>query len=355
MNKTIHGIQVMRGIAASMVTFGHFAAVASDISGSDRNLSSLLLSFHTTIGQSGVDIFFCISGFIIVLITGKQRRNTAARDAAYFLSRRIIRIYPLFWVALAVSIIVELTWLNVVGEQAWLTVVGHGPLASIALYDTPVALPIAWTLMFEIRFYALIALVLLVFRANLQKGILIACLGIVVCVSLTSLEILPYVRIGDRIMLEFVFGALVGLAVINRVTVLPRVMVIVGLFWFLATTFFTSGDVAVYRIWGYGFPAALFLYGLVTIERQRGLRAPRWLLAIGDWSYSIYLWHWVIMKSLAHGAVQLGQGPTIAIAFMATGLAATYFAGYLSFRFIERPLFQVAKFSRRPQEPAPAT
>lgn len=355
MNNKIHGIQVMRGVAASMVAFGHFAAVVADLYGSERGLSSSLRTFHSTIGQSGVDIFFCISGFIIVLITGKQRRNTVFRDAAYFLFRRIIRIYPLFWIALAASIIVERTWLTIAGEQAWLTVVGHGPLASIVLYDTPVALPIAWTLMFEVRFYALIAMVLLVFRANLQKGILIACLGIVTCVSLTSLQILPYVRIGDRIMLEFVFGALVGLAVINRITVLPRVMVIVGLLWFLAATFFTSGDVAVYRIWGYGFPAALFLYGLVTIERQRGLRVPRWLLAIGDWSYSIYLWHWVIMRSLAHGAVQLEHTPGTAIAFMATGLAATYFAGYLSFRFIERPLFQVAKFSLRPQEPAPAT
>lgn len=346
MNSTIQGIQVMRGVAASMVAFGHFAAVAVTIAGADWGLSSFFRNLHGTIGQSGVDIFFCISGFIIVLITGKQKRTTAVGDSAYFLSRRIIRIYPLFWISLAVAIM----W-----ERTWFTVGEYGPLASIMLYDTPVALPIAWTLMFEVRFYTLIALVLLIFRGNLQKGILIACLGIVLCVGLTSLQILPYIRVGDRIMLEFVFGALVGLAVVNRITVLPRVMVVVGLLWFLATTFFTSGDVAVYRIWGYGFPAALFLYGLVTIELQRGLQAPKWLLAIGDWSYSIYLWHWVIMQSLAYGAVQLGQGPGMAIAFMATGLAATYFAGYLSFRFIERPLFQIAKFSRRQQKAAVAT
>lgn len=177
----------MRGVAASMVAFWYFAAVAADVYGSERGLSSSLRTFHSTICQSGVDIFFCISEFIIVLITGKQRRNTVFRDAAYFLFRRIIRIYPLFWIALAASIIVERTWLTIASEQAWLTVVGHGPLASIVLYDTPVALPIAWTLMFEVRFYALIAMVLLVFRAKLQKGILIACLGIVTCVSLTSL------------------------------------------------------------------------------------------------------------------------------------------------------------------------
>lgn len=322
----------MRGVAASMVALGHFASVAVNIAGANWTLSSLFQNLHATIGQSGVDIFFCISGFIIVLITGKQKRNTAVGDSAYFLSRRIIRIYPLFWIALAVAVL----W-----ERTMLTVGNFGPIASVMLYDTPVALPIAWTLMFEVRFYILIALVLLIFRDRLQMGILIACLGIVLCVYLTSLQILPYVRMGDRIMLEFVFGALVGLAVVNRITVLPRMMVVIGLLWFLATTFFTSGDVAVYRIWGYGFPAALFLYGLVTIEHQRGFRAPKWLLAVGDWSYSIYLWHWVIMTSFAYWAIQIGQGPGTAIAFMATGLAATYFAGYLSFRFIERPSFRI--------------
>lgn len=76
MNNKIHGIQVMRGVAASMVAFGHFAAVAAELYGSERGLSSSLRTFHSTIGQSGVDILFCISGFIIVLITETKAQHS---------------------------------------------------------------------------------------------------------------------------------------------------------------------------------------------------------------------------------------------------------------------------------------
>ena len=81
-----NNVQVLRATAACMVVMGH--------SGCVMYVPSELIP----LGASGVDIFFVISGFIIC--------QAAARHggALHFLSRRWWRIFPLYWIVLAVSV-----------------------------------------------------------------------------------------------------------------------------------------------------------------------------------------------------------------------------------------------------------
>src|SRR5690606_32589065 len=76
---------------------------------------------------------------------------------------------------------------------------------------------------------------------------------------------------------------------------------------------------------------------LVLVARQEtapGLGSPP-LLAIGLWSYSIYIWHWPIVVGLAYYGF---DGPVAALA----GMAATVAIAGLSYRFIETPFRQRA-------------
>jgi len=57
-------------------------------------------------GGTGVDLFFVISGFIMVHVTRNTARGPAG--AGHFLLRRISRIYPLYWLVSAALLAVYL-------------------------------------------------------------------------------------------------------------------------------------------------------------------------------------------------------------------------------------------------------
>lgn len=69
MNQKIESVQMMRGIAALSVVFCHIGMLGR--------------------GSFGVDLFFCISGFIMMLVTEKNCNN--------FLKKRFLRICPLYY------------------------------------------------------------------------------------------------------------------------------------------------------------------------------------------------------------------------------------------------------------------
>ena len=90
MRKTLYSIQVLRGVAALFVVVLH-AYVHLEA----RSLIPEVPSFVNS-GRAGVDIFFVISGFIMVYISGnKFGKKGVALD---FLVKRIIRVVPIYWV-----------------------------------------------------------------------------------------------------------------------------------------------------------------------------------------------------------------------------------------------------------------
>ena len=77
----IVSLQYLRGVAAMMIVFCH----AFD-------QLPWLKALLPNVGVSGVDLFFVISGFIMVFVTAN-----AASSAWEFFRMRIIRIVPLYW------------------------------------------------------------------------------------------------------------------------------------------------------------------------------------------------------------------------------------------------------------------
>lgn len=90
--RNIDSIQIMRGVAASGVVVHHSLHAIVD----SRCDSNYVCTAAINFGASGVDIFFIISGFIM-LYTSKEEFGSAA-SALDFLIRRAIRIVPLYWV-----------------------------------------------------------------------------------------------------------------------------------------------------------------------------------------------------------------------------------------------------------------
>src|ERR1700735_3086724 len=95
----LQGIQALRGVAALMVVVYHVTRVAVD------RVDNLPSSLVWKAGEAGVDIFFAISG-LVMGITYYRRRSQDWRD---FLSRRLTRIVPMYWLATSLKLAILLT------------------------------------------------------------------------------------------------------------------------------------------------------------------------------------------------------------------------------------------------------
>lgn len=134
-------LDALRGIAALMVVLYHFTAEAA---------KQDLVSIQVTWGGLGVQLFFVISGFVIVLTLNR------GKSVADFVVSRFARLFPAYWLACLVAIGVA----SVVGWSG-------KPLEVLAsafnftMFQGFVGLPslsgVFWTLHIELAFYAFIA------------------------------------------------------------------------------------------------------------------------------------------------------------------------------------------------------
>ena len=237
---------------------------------------------HAAYGAAGVDLFFVISGFIMANLAQGQTAGEFARE-------RISRIYPLWWIA-------ALPWLLFVwrGPFCVLSTLTLWPVYGDAHY-LPV-LKVGWTLCLEVLFYAGVTLAIAT-----RPIIALAAYALLLVGALTTpFPLLHFV--GSPMALEF----LMGIAVAR----LPRRRVF-GLFVLagpalLALTPAVLGDLgsslgpqwALQRAVEWGVPAALVVWGALSLESLFQHRMFNLPVAIGDASYSIYLFHPLISYGL---------------------------------------------------------
>jgi exopolysaccharide production protein ExoZ len=306
---TVIGLQYLRGIAAMMVAYFHMVGQIPSLAG---YIHSYL--FGVTSLASGVDIFFVISGFIMLLTT----RNSRPIE---FIVRRIIRVAPLYWlltvgVAVAASLRPALFRETVVNAKTLLLSLLFIPYQNGAQHGDvfPILVP-GWSLNFEMFFYAIFAVVLL--ARSLTSRVLINGLvfGSLVVVHLTPLTAHnPILRfLTETRILEFWFGMLIAKYFAEHAFVATRAAVwsTVAVLGFCGLIFvplvpILDPDSLVSRASGILCAAAVVL-GIVALEQigALGLLTPQvhrtsgtvhWLcvallVQLGDASYSIYLSH----------------------------------------------------------------
>ena len=341
----LSNIQALRAVAVLLVVVRHLQIYTARAVGDHPVLGQFLA------GDMGVDLFFVISGFIMVTV--HQAPAARPAEAADFLYRRVSRIYPLYWLYSLPALAIYL-W-----QPGWLHRSDLGmavhPLRSFLLWPQG-SWPLlgqAWSLVYEMYFYVVFAGLLLLPRRWFWRGLL-AWAGVVLAGNslLAHLPVLawPETRLVCALLtLEFIAGALVGLAV-RRTKPDPRQAARGWLAVGLGTAWIVGGllPLAVRltgtsRLLGYGLPCVALVYGLTTLERT-GRRCPRFLQAIGDWSYSIYLSHIFVLAALAHLIPwQPTPGRTAEILLETGGVAAVLLTGALSYRYLEIPLLRLSR------------
>ena len=334
-------VQALRALAALMVVVVHAYAVESTyLPGRPWTTP-----FHV-LGTYGVDLFFVISGTVMVASTSTW---FGRRDAPWrFAIRRATRIYPPYWV---VSALVLVAYVVVPGATGVHRSARPEILASFLALPQPgePLLIVGWTLSYELAFYTVFALALR-FERRFLPAVTATWLVAIVLIGTLGPHANPWVRVlGSAFNLEFVFGMAIGTAVLRDALVAPRALLAIGLAAMIAVCIATaySGREFLEAVWwrpfAVGLPIALLVYAALGLERA-GVLAPSWWRAQGDASYSLYLWHVPVVGGIGVALHQVHlHGTPARLAIVFGGYALAIAASFAAYAYVERPLLRLAR------------
>jgi exopolysaccharide production protein ExoZ len=341
--KTLAGVQYLRGIAATMVAYFHMIGQLPSLS---PYIEKFLLGYESL--ASGVDVFFVISGFIMLLTTQKT-------GPADFVVRRVIRVVPLYWL-LSIIIVTIALWRpnlfrttqvdlkSVVLSLLFIPYQNAGHQGEVV----PILVP-GWSLNFEMFFYAIFAIVL--FCKSLSRRVFIN--GVV----FLALVMLHYSMLGKQSpvlafltnlrIAEFWFGMLIAQLYVKRAFVGQRAtpwwIILAAAFAVLifhpAATIFDREEVDALLFTM--LPAGLIVLSVAALEQLRVVPKIPFLATLGDASYSIYLSHILVLglcRTLWEHFGMPDRSLTAAASFALFSTVTVVYGGFLVYWGVERPM-----------------
>lgn len=347
-SRRIVSIQVCRGLAALLVVLAHLHGIE------ETHFASQHLRLFGY-GEIGVDIFFVISGIVIASVTAGK--FSSPQNAAVFLYHRLARIFPIFWIYNSLSLLANhLAPLAGSTHQRSLSL-----LPSYLLIPTRLPMPLfqGWTLSFEVYFYLAITLLLLV--PERIAPWLLALWGVVIVALKLHIGLSPILIVQLLIspsVLEFLAGyALFHIYRRSRLHPAAGILLLAASLVLLVAIILHDTPVEIVnhpwkRVILYGTFSVLLLFGALELERSQIIRYLPAFKSIGDWSYSIYLSHVLVLSLVAYFIERLLPYPVSLFAITFVGLAAVLVVGYLSYIYVERPLLNLLY---KPAHPAQTT
>ena len=358
----ITSIQRLRALAALTVVVGHAQteAVVAAAKGGGVFAPSSLLPWG-----AGVDLFFVISGFIMVVASERLFGRPGASGT--FASRRLKRIVPLYWLFTTLYVLIQFATHKPVGGLDLLASYLFWPRD---IFGDGVARPIftlGWTLEYEMFFYALFAVAV---RWPARQAVAAVAATLAVGVAIGQVWHLPAGPLAfwtQPIVFEFVLGMAIGLLWRSGVRLPSPARLGLGCAAVVLLAFdlmhsaqrpsdwITPTDLA--RVLAWGVPAGM-LVAAAALARPRSPNAGFGavvgldLIAFGDASYALYLVHPFVVGSLMRAwnltglAGRFGYWP-----FVAASLIVSAAAAMVAHLWFERPVAE--RLARRKPEGEP--
>ncbi|CAB3750150.1 acyltransferase [Burkholderia puraquae] len=312
-----------------------------------------VVGYHMNVlpsGQAGVDVFFVISGFIM--------SEVAPREGRAFLRKRLIRIVPLYWLT-TLGVYAIATW-----RPQWLhsTTARFDYLVKSLLFVPyvkenghwgPLNLN-GWTLEYEMLFYVVVALALLLVRAR-RAAVFTALLLALFCIYVAAYGTRSAVadHLGQPFVLEFGLGVLAHRAlaagIAGRVASRMWIGLVAASVAAIALLQFLGGTPAGFvRVAGWGVPACVLIVALVALDLNGRSVTNALAAALGAASYSIYLLHpYVIGIATRIAGVRADLGTPLGIVAATAILTAVCGAGYACHVMIEKPILAMLNGRRK--------
>lgn len=338
MKNNIQSVQFLRFVAAALVVCDHLA------SGYQKYFPGSISShfmYVTGFGACGVHIFFVISGFVMTYTSfSVHREGFRWQD---FITRRFIRIYPIYWVYASLYIVVRYLL-----ETPYSLSLSQFAGAYLLLpVDSANIIGPGWTLAFEVYFYLCFAVAM---SFGLRAGMSALCVFFLISIAAgaalkpsadQALHVLT-----NSLLVEFLAGMFIGYLVISKRKMAPLVsiaMITLGLSLLLLGLGF--GYQRLPSVLAWGIPSALIVGGAVFHEANATTASfVRRLAWLGDSSYSLYLLHVLvvdcILVAIASTRINIASDFSLYISFAAI-VAITIAFCIVPYEFVERKIVRI--------------
>ena len=297
-------------------------------------------------GAFGVDLFFCLSAYLITELLLRERRSRGRLDVGAFYARRVLRIWPLYYAALLLAVLLPGPEMPARHAVAFALLVGNWSAAAWG-FPASWAAPL-WSVSIEEQFY--LAWPLVVARLDERRLALVALLLLAIA-SATRVILAaggaahPAVWTNTLARLDpIALGALLALVLRGRAPMLGlaarAALLVGGLIALVATRRWLALDgweaLATYPVAGLA-SAALLVGVLGGDDRMPWLRW-RPLVWLGRISYGLYVVHRLAIdlawQGTLRGIVPAWAGPVVALALSVAIAAASY-------RWLESPFLRL--------------
>lgn len=307
-------IQAFRGIAALLILLHHGESILID--NGVGIISNILKAAWV-----GVDFFFVLSGFIIFYI---HFNDFGRRDRVKGSFSRFMRVFPIYWIVTFLVVILYTLVLRE-GQSYTLSFI----LKSIFLFPqagNPIVV-VGWSLTFEIFFYILFSL--LIILKPIYSKLLIS--GWVLGVFLNSFGIFDFSEhfylnfMFSNYNIEFITGGLVAYITLKTKIRNPVTIFVTGLATFITGWILiingqlereTTASMLLFSL-----ACGLLILAAATFDLTKKPLVPGTLKLIGDASYSIYLTHVYVFMVLNKVMIALGASNSIIILLISSLIA----------------------------------
>jgi len=341
------------------------------------------------LGPLGVSVFYVISAFLLYRPFVAARLAGGSVDSVGYGVRRVVRIFPAYWVALVVVLFLGSEARDQsAGDLVRLFSLTQAYSLKGLLYNP---IPPTWTICVELSFYLFLPIWAMFVgrqagRAGKPVRVELACLGALALMAFVWRwvvvehppgsqgfeHLFGFIPLSDKLLLASVdlFAAGMALAVLSangKLGLLRRLtparawcMAFVGfvvLSWLMASDgpLGSQWQIKEVLIGGLREPIALLIvapgvlggHSASTGQVSRLLKS-RWLSGIGVVSYGVYLWHAPVLAWIYSWTGQLkGVAVYTWVALAVASLGLTGLIALLSWRLLERPLIGLAQSRTR--------
>lgn len=322
----------------------HILYKIADDSKKDRSIQILrfiaavgIIIYHAGVvkgGYFGVDIFFILSGYVMMLSTEKRSNN-------FFLIKRLIRIVPLYWGATLVMYILllkvpQLSIMSEAGMEYLIKSLLFIPFVNSKGYSVPL-LSIGWTLNYEIYFYIIFGIVLKITHKNRMYYSSIIILILSVWGKISDNFYISY--IGDTVMLEFIFGMILyqlqkmlrkkEIEHLGRVFPLGMSVIICGVLWYI-----TCRRNVEERWIALGIPAFILCFVFMNCKKDI---LPELMSKLGDITYSVYIVEF-FTTAVYKVIFSTMESALVKVLGLVLLVISTYFIAMFSYKIVEQDL-----------------
>jgi peptidoglycan/LPS O-acetylase OafA/YrhL len=373
----------VRGLAILLVLLVHFAGSAADPALASGSAIERVFARLIDTSGCGVDLFFVLSGFLITRILLHSRGG--AQPFRRFYARRVLRIFPLYYLALFIVLVVVPPFAGrppgvreILDRQGWLWLYGGNIACGVLGYSWNqgwMRLDHFWSLAVEEHFYFVWPFLAL----RLPIRTLVQLLGVFVVLAITAkIALVGYGMIDASYQLTpcrldaLSLGALIAI-VASRGQLARYVGAARRAMLLAAAAVVVLGAVSHLRPWLWWTTAlvhtmfALFFAGLLVLVltgeragRLTGAFSHASLRTLGKYSYGLYVWHEILRPFLHEWVPLAGLEQALhsrllgVVGYAAVCIAIAFAVAYASWHLFEKHFLGLksrVEYTARPMSP----